>query len=412
MNALAGHLGERDALMARNVQLAGKVRSQQSRMAAFEAFDGNLTELADLGLLKGRVIEGVRQAIHPGAVLLLVEDDGHLRVERAHMEGDAEIARRVRGEVVRIAGGPFAEAPAGQAVRLACARELGLPSLATTALGERPALAMPLRAEGGDLLGAIVVADPRAADGSPRADFDASADAGGLLHFANLLGMAIERKRAYERMLWKIVKVVELRDPRETTAHVKRVSGISLELFDGWAGRHGLRDLEAEFARERLRVASTLHDVGKVGVSDLILWKPGKLDEKEYAQMKRHTVLGASCGWDAGAQEEDAREVMMNHHQRWDGRGYPVEAVDGSPIAPLAGHDIPLFARIVAVADVFDALSSRRSYKDPWPPEKVLEVMRDDAGKAFDPELIEILVERHERVRAVWGMHPDAPHAR
>ena len=89
-----------------------------------------------------------------------------------------------------------------------------------------------------------------------------------------------------------------------------------------------------------------------------------------------------------------------------------VEAVDGSPIAPLAGHDIPLFARIVAVADVFDALSSRRSYKDPWPPEKVLEVMRDDAGKAFDPELIEILVERHERVRAVWGMHPDAPHAR
>ena len=273
-------------------------------------------------------------------------------------------------------------------------------------LGERPALAMPLRAEGGDLLGAIVVADPRAADGSPRADFDASTDAGGLLHFANLLGMAIERKRAYERMLWKIVKVVELRDPRETTAHVKRVSGISLELFDGWAGRHGLRDLEAEFARERLRVASTLHDVGKVGVSDLILWKPGKLDEKEYAQMKRHTVLGASCGWDAGAQEEDAREVMMNHHQRWDGRGYPVEAVDGSPIAPLAGHDIPLFARIVALADVYDALSSERCYKQAWHERRVLDTIRAESGGHFDPELVEIFFERLDEVREIRAAHP------
>jgi hypothetical protein len=101
-----------------------------------------------------------------------------------------------------------------------------------------------------------------------------------------------------------------LRDPRETGAHVKRVSGVSMELFEAWAQRHNLRDEDAQFARATLRVASMLHDVGKVGISDSILKKPGKLTDEEYAAMKRHTILGAALLPGDGAQDEAAREGL------------------------------------------------------------------------------------------------------
>ena len=136
--------------------------------------------------------------------------------------------------------------------------------------------------------------------------------------------------------------------------------------------------------------------------------------------MKRHTILGAALLPGSGAQDEAAREVALHHHERWDGSGYPgdedwvsaagdIEGLLQRPMTGrgLAGHDIPLFARIVAVADVFDALSSPRAYKEPWPEERVLSAIRADAGKAFDPELVEIFLERFDRIREIWRQHPD-----
>ncbi|MFM7808313.1 MAG: HD domain-containing phosphohydrolase, partial [Planctomycetota bacterium] len=233
--------------------------------------------------------------------------------------------------------------------------------------------------------------------------------------------MATELSNAELRLHERTVRMAEMRDPKETGPHVKRVSGMSLELFEGWLSRHPMGEREAAIARHRLRSAALLHDVGKVAIEDAVLKKPGKLDAAEYANMQHHGIIGAGKVL-TGDDEQDkaSREVALHHHERWDGKGYPGRADVASahgeldalralpiPATGLSGAEIPLFARIVAMADVFDALSSRRSYKEPWPEEKVLQTMRDEAGKAFDPELVEIFVERFDRVKAAWAAHPD-----
>ena len=239
-----------------------------------------------------------------------------------------------------------------------------------------------------------------------------------LRHIATLISTALERRALKEKEMWSKVRMAESRDPSETGPHVKRVSATALEIFDGWAKRRGMRQEDSQFSRSTLRIAAILHDVGKIGISDLILKKPGKLTQEEYEIMKHHSVLGVPHL--LGNDSEDAREVAMHHHERWDGRGYPgavsienISCDDQSllemqlPSTGMKGDDIPLFARMVAIADVFDALSSHRAYKEAWEPERVEAEMRKESGKAFDPELIEIFFERLDRIRAARARHPD-----
>ncbi len=243
-----------------------------------------------------------------------------------------------------------------------------------------------------------------------------------LLRDMNQLAQDLSQSDA--RLMERMARIAETRDPKETGAHVKRVSAVSLELLEGWLARHPMTPRQAAFARDTLRSAAILHDLGKVGIADAVLKKPGKLDQAEYAQMKHHALLGAELLPGEDAYDTAAREVAMRHHERWDGTGYPgrvdTAAAEGDitrllelplPSTGLSGTQIPLFARMVAIADVFDALSSRRAYKEPWPEAKVLQTIRDESGKAFDPELVEIFVERFDRVKAAWARHPDAPHA-
>lgn len=127
--------------------------------------------------------------------------------------------------------------------------------------------------------------------------------------------------------------------------------------------------------------AAPLHDVGKIGVSDLILLKPGKLTDDEFNAMKKHCEIGAqllSNGHSAFLQT--ARAIALNHHERWDGSGYPNH---------LSGSDIPLEGRIVAVADVFDALTNDRPYKQAWPEDEAKAEIEKQAGKQFDPQVVE-----------------------
>lgn len=243
----------------------------------------------------------------------------------------------------------------------------------------------------------------------------------GLQRDMNQLAEDLSQRDA--RLLKRMARMAETRDPKETGAHVLRVSSVSLELLEGWLGRHPTSPREAAFARETLESAAVLHDVGKVGVSDLILKKPGKLDDSEYAAMKRHSILGAALLPGDDAYDRAAREVALRHHERWDGKGYPgaadTESARGEitqllevsiPASGLAGTDIPLFARIVAIADVYDALRSRRAYKEPWTEAQVIETIRSESGRAFDPELVEIFLERQPQIRVAWSRHPDPDH--
>ena len=133
-------------------------------------------------------------------------------------------------------------------------------------------------------------------------------------------------------------------------------------------------------------------------VSDTILNKPGKLTDEEFAIMKSHTTAGSkviesamSLVADSGYLEE-AKNVATYHHERWDGKGYP---------SGKAGEEIPLSARIMAVADVFDALVSKRSYKEPFPFEKAMDIIKEGAGTQFDPEIAKIFIESEAEVRKI-----------
>lgn len=146
-----------------------------------------------------------------------------------------------------------------------------------------------------------------------------------------------------------------------------------------------------------MELAAPMHDIGKLGIPDDILLKPGRLDEREWALMKTH----ARIGHDILARSDAplfrlASQIALRHHERWDGRGYP----DG-----LAGQDIPEAARIVALADVFDALTMKRPYKDAWPVERALGALRAEAGRHFEPRLVELFeasLPRMLAIRSQW----------
>jgi HD-GYP domain-containing protein (c-di-GMP phosphodiesterase class II) len=199
-----------------------------------------------------------------------------------------------------------------------------------------------------------------------------------------------------------MISMAELRDPSETGKHVNRVGGYSVEIFETWARKKNYSKNKIDKQRDLLRMASMLHDVGKVAISDTILKKPARLDDDEYEIMKTHTYLGARLFTDPFSEMEDAsRDVALNHHEKFDGTGYPgfIDPFTGEPVKgkvdkngkplPKKGNNIPLFGRIVALADVYDALSSQRSYKEAWSEERVLSIIKEESGKHFDPELVD-----------------------
>ena len=155
-------------------------------------------------------------------------------------------------------------------------------------------------------------------------------------------------------------------DPFETGPHAERVGAIAAELYHDWALRHGHDPDPIRHEKGRLRLAAMLHDIGKVGVSDSILKKPGKLTDEERIIMRGHTAIGASILADGrGKIGPLARDIALHHHQRWDGHGYADSGEEGK----LTGEDIPLGARITAIVDVFDALgfsSLLQTAQDLW----------------------------------------------
>ncbi|MBQ6530516.1 MAG: HD domain-containing protein, partial [Clostridia bacterium] len=149
---------------------------------------------------------------------------------------------------------------------------------------------------------------------------------------------------------------------------------------------------------EDVKNAAPLHDIGKIYISDVVLNKPGKLTDEEFEIMRSHTTLGSTIIDRAieivpeSGYLEEAKNLSEYHHEKWNGKGYP---------HGISGEDIPLSARIMAVADVFDALVSRRSYKEPFTFEKAVEIIREDAGTHFDPLVVEAFLGAEDRVREV-----------
>lgn len=241
-----------------------------------------------------------------------------------------------------------------------------------------------------------------------------------VVHFANYAANAIERAQLTRTTIMRMISMAELRDPKETGPHVNRVAAYSLEIYEGWAKKKNIPKDEIDSQKDSLRMAAMLHDVGKVAISDLILKKPGKFTDEEYENMKQHTILGAQLFKGARSVfDEIAEEVALNHHERWDGKGYPgyIDLNTGEPMKGMADkngrakgkatEEIPLFGRIVSLADVYDALSSKRVYKEAWTEENVFEALREGAGSQFDPELVEVFFESIDVIKSIQQRYPD-----
>lgn len=219
-----------------------------------------------------------------------------------------------------------------------------------------------------------------------------------------LAGNSLERARLANDLILRMLRTASLRDPRETASHVRRVGAMAAEIYHRWAEKHGLSAEEIRAAKGRLRLAAMLHDVGKVGIPDAILKKPGRLTPEERRIMEKHAVMGARL-FENATQDVDmlAHTIALHHHQKWNGSGYT--GSDKHPL--LSGTDIPLEARITAIADVYDALISRRCYKEAWDVKDALDILRNDSGSHFDPELVDVFMEIHDVITAICKRFPD-----
>lgn len=192
---------------------------------------------------------------------------------------------------------------------------------------------------------------------------------------------AEELKKTHLQLIQRLGRAAEYKD-NETGMHVMRMSHVSriLALALGY---------NEDFA-DKLLQAAPMHDIGKIGIPDSILLKPGRLDDEEMRIMQRHPHIGAEILADSNSDLiKLAHSVALYHHEKWDGTGYP---------AGIKGEAIPIEGRIVAVADVFDALTNKRPYKEAWPVDKTMDFFDEQRGKHFDPQVIDALVEKLDHI--------------
>lgn len=216
--------------------------------------------------------------------------------------------------------------------------------------------------------------------------------------------------------VFSLAKLAESRDP-ETGEHLERIQRYTKILAAELAKVGPYRDQIDEGFLDDLYRSSPLHDIGKVGIPDVVLLKPGPLSAEEFEVMKQHTLIGAEAletgmeqSGSAGGFLRMAVEIARSHHERVDGSGYPIG---------MSGQDIPLSARIVSVADVFDALTSTRVYKDAYHPELAREMIVEDSGKHFDPPIVDAfrstflefvaVYERYNEGTGLTGFFEDSP---
>jgi HD-GYP domain-containing protein (c-di-GMP phosphodiesterase class II) len=278
-------------------------------------------------------------------------------------------------------------------------------------------LTIPLRTSSGNILGVLQVLN--ALDGSGDVVAFDKDDELYMSHFAANATTALEHAHLTRSMVLRMIRMSELRDPKETGPHVNRVSSYAVEIYDRWAFNNSIGENESKKFRDTLKIASMLHDVGKVAISDLILKKPSRFTPEEYLVMQGHTWLGAKLFNEIeSAVDRVAREVALTHHENWDGTGYPgrvsvengaVEIADPATgrAKGLEGEEIPIAGRIVALADVYDALSCKRVYKEPWAEDKVLEEIKSLRGTKFDPAVVDAFFEILPSIQAIRERFPD-----
>lgn len=205
-----------------------------------------------------------------------------------------------------------------------------------------------------------------------------------------------------QAIVFTVTDLIERRDG-STGGHVTRTQAYVKVLLDAFSSRPSYQAQHPGYSKGIIIKASQLHDVGKIGIPDHILLKPGRLTDEEFHIMKNHVNIGVEALNSSlhMTREKEflgcAINLAQSHHEKWNGSGYP---------RGLVGREIPLLGRIMAIADVYDALTSERPYKEPFPHEKAVQIVLEESGRHFDPELVEVFLEVQDKFQAISAGRP------
>ena len=394
-----------------------------------------LNQVRDLDILMERVLECARSFVNADAGSIYIRNKDEDTLQFTYTQNDTLQERLPKGEKLiyatftlpinkeSISGyvattGQLLNIPDVYQIESTAPYHFGKQFDEESGYQTRSVITVPLETRRGDILGILQIIN--AQDENKKIIPFTDSDEKLMLHFASTAAVALERAQMTRSILLRMIRMSEMRDPKETGAHVNRVGGYSIEIYEQWAQKHNLPKEEFDRNRDSLRMAAMLHDVGKIAISDVILKKPSRFNEDEFETMKQHTFLGARLFLNSQSDfDEAAFDVALNHHERWDGRGYPgyIDVATGKALTgfispegkPMGkkGNEIPIFGRIVALADVYDALSSKRVYKEAWDESDVLTTIEKEAGAQFDPELIEIFFSRLNILRSIQNRYAD-----
>jgi HD-GYP domain-containing protein (c-di-GMP phosphodiesterase class II) len=407
--------------------------SEKQKLNMIMRLGVELTEVKDVDVLLERILREARQLVTADAGSIYIKEAETLKFR--YTQNDTQQKKLLPGK--KLIYSTFSipinnqtisgyVANTGESVNIPDAYKLrpGLPYSFSKSYDEisgyrtRSMLTFPLKTNRGDTIGVLQLINAKDATG--RAVPFSKKDEPLILHFANMAAVAIERAQMTRAMILRTIRMAELRDPMETGPHVNRVASYAVAIYEVWAGKQGVSEDVIEKNRDILRMAAMLHDVGKVAISDAILKKPGRLDDTEREVMRQHTIMGARLFSDRYSEfDEMAAVVALTHHEKWDGTGYPghVNITDGRALPgyeisdgkarPRRGQEIPVFGRIVALADVYDALGSHRAYKERWGETEVLTEMKACSGSYFDPEIVEMFFSCIETIRSIGERYPN-----
>ncbi|UQZ88770.1 phosphohydrolase [Deltaproteobacteria bacterium Smac51] len=402
------------------------------RFDALRTLGSTLNEVSDLDMTMETVLSEARRFIGAEAGSIYVRRDGRLILSYAQNDsfdekGQKKLASYVNQElpvntnsmasfVVR--EGVTLNVPDAYNIEVDRPYRFKSDLDKKTGYTTRSTLSLPLKDIRSNVIGVLQLINRRDSSGEIQ-PFDRT-DEELMLIFSTTAALALERTDLIRQMLLRSIKMAELRDHRETVYHAQRVGALAAMLYGEWAARRNLDPVEVKRNTDNLRMAAMLHDVGKVGVSDSVLNKPGRLTQQEREEMQRHVQIGIQVFAPIKtALDEMIADVILNHHERWDGRGYP-GWIDPATGLALSGHrtddgkpkgkkgeEISIFGRVAALADVFDALSSTRVYKDAFDEDLVCQILMQESGHHFDPELVDILLKNLDNARTLRERFPE-----
>lgn len=410
--------------------LKGKTREE--KFLYIIEMDKNLISIREIDILLERILTEAREVINADAGSIYVVEGDNLRIKYAQNDTRQHLLKS--GLKLPYLSFSFPIDETSVAGYVAVSKKplniddaYNLPpevpykfNIATdiaTGYKTRSIYSIPLMMASGTILGVMQLINAKDENGN-YVPFDEES-VNFINHFAKSTETILENAYLNQIMIQRMLKMAMFRDPKETFSHVERVSVFSVEIYDRIAYKKNIPVNEYNSFRENLKIASKFHDIGKIGISDLILKKPSRFTDEERSIMQEHTCIGASLFVPCESMlDQMSRDVALHHHDWWDGTdmGYTknrklpkyIIGEDFECLPSVKGDEIPLSARIVAVADVFDALSHRRVYKDAWSLEDAFGEIKNLRGKQFDPEVVDAFLEIKDRIIAIKNAYSDA----